>query len=315
MKTPKLLRSFRKSFEALFLCLGFAIIPLLPRRCIVSLSRGLGSLAFACSRKQRRIAFANLDLAFGDGMPQSRKTEILRESFQTSALMILDILWFSVSTVKRIKKYVSFDPLFDDYLSRSPLVVITGHFGNWEIAGMMIALRGWSLLSVAAPLKNSVANVLINRTRRKTGQKVAQQKGAIKAVMRELKNGGRTALLMDQNTLPRKGGEFVTFFGLPVPISKAAATLCARTGSSLVFGYCIADENGQYVTHGLPPVKIAPGGLREEDITQTIAGWLEQTITEHPGKWLWMYRRWRYVPEGADISKYPFYAEHLPSAS
>lgn len=279
------------------------------------LSRGIATLAFACSRVHRRIAFANLDLAFGESMPKSRKSEIVRECLQTSALMFLDIFWFNAFSARRIKKYVSYDPLIDEYLQQSPLVVITGHFGNWEIAGLMAAVQGWPLLSVAAPLKNATANVLINWARRRTGQRIAKQKGAIKAVIRELKNGGLTALLMDQNTLPRKGGKFVTFFGLPVPVSNAAATLCVKTGASMIFGFCIADRKGHYRMEAFPPVRVGPDALREEDVTQSIANWFEQTIIKYPGKWVWTYRRWRYVPDGGDISKYPFYAKHLPPVS
>lgn len=311
MKTPKPLKPVRKAFEALLLCFGFVTIPFLPRRCIVWLSRVAASCAFACSRKQRSIALANVEIAFGNTFSESKKIDIVRESFRTSALMMLDILWFSVFTAKRVEKYVTCDPSVDEALLLSPLVLITGHFGNWEIAGLMTSLRGLSLLSVAAPIRNWGANVLINMARRKTGQSIALQTGAIKSVIRELRRGGRTALLMDQNTLPRKGGGFVDFFGLPVPMSKAAITICTRTGASMVFGYVIADEKGLYTVHSLPPVSVGESGVKEEEVLQMIAGWFEDAVKAHPGKWLWMYRRWRYVPEGADISRFPFYAKRL----
>jgi Kdo2-lipid IVA lauroyltransferase/acyltransferase len=118
------------------------------------------------------------------------------------------------------------------------------------------------------------------------------------------------ALLMDQNILPRDGGAFVDFFGLPVPVSQAVFPLAARTGAPVAFAYCVADEQGRYTVYLSAPVSVADLGATPLAATQRVAAMSEAAIRQHPGCWLWMYRRWKWVPPERGLEGYPFYARH-----
>jgi KDO2-lipid IV(A) lauroyltransferase len=220
----------------------------------------------------------------------------------------MDLFWFGRFTRRRIRTWVKFDPSFDHYLNASPGIAVTGHSGNWEVMGLATALRGVSLTSVATPLPNPFVNGMLNRLRQITGQQIVAREGAVKKLIAHLKAGGSTAMLMDQNTLPRDGGEFVPFFGLPVPISKAASALAKRTGAAIVFTFCLLDSNGNYTLHALPPLNPTPTDPPAYNLTKAVAQIMEEHIRKHPGQWLWMYKRWKYIPEGSPPDKYPFYA-------
>ena len=306
----KFQRKARHIAESLLICLGFSVLPFLPRSGILKLSHWLGNMAFRVCGKLRKIAMANLDVGFGSTLSRKDKEAIAHDSFRTFSLLLLDLFWFSVFVKKRMATYVHFDPSFDSLFNTKPAVVVTGHLGNWEVLGQAVTLRGNSIVSVVTPLANPFADRMLNRFRRLTGQKVATRKGAVRMLIKVLRSGGRTVLLMDQNTLPEDGGEFVNFFGLPVPVSKAAYALSDRTGADIVFVFCLA-EGAQYTAYATSPLKVHKSNGSNKRITQTVAAMMEEAIRKHPGQWLWMYKRWKYIPQEANPEKYHFYARKV----
>jgi lauroyl/myristoyl acyltransferase len=299
------LRRLRQPIESLLVILAARLLPLLPRRATVRLAAALGFLAYVFSRGLRRVALSNLASALGDRTSEAQRRTIAKGSFRTSALVILDLFWFGADPRRRIPRHVHFDASADPYFGLAPLIGVSGHIGNWEILGQVLALRESSLLSVAAPIANPMADRMLTRLRRLTGQRVAPREGATKALLRCLREGGRVGLIMDQNTVPAEGGEFVDFFGLPVPMSRAADALAAKTGAPVMFLWCLPDAEGNYTVFGQAP--IAPG----RGVSQTLAGTMEQVIRARPEAWMWTYKRWKYVPAGESPDGFPFYARSL----
>lgn len=303
-------RAARQVPEVFLFCLCMLFIPFLPRRSAVGLAKFLGRTVFRLSAKLRRIGMANLDVAFGNTITCSEKERILDASFRTFALVVMDLLWFAVFKKRRIRARVKFDPSFANYFDARPVVVATGHVGNWEIMGQAVALRGDPTVTVAAPLDNRVIDRAITRLRESTGQMLVQREGAIRRLLRVLHDGGKIALVIDQNIIPTDGGVFVKLFGLPVSMSPAASMLAAKTGAKVVFCYCVADENGDYAAHAFPVVS----GSDRKKGAQAIADALESVIRKHPEQWLWMYKRWKFIPADLAVDAYPFYARRIPNA-
>ena len=294
---------------------GLVLIPLLPRAAVVGMARVLGDAAFLLLGGLRRVALANLDVAFGETTSQDRKRAIVRQSFRNAALLGLDAFWFAVFCRRRLRRYVHFDSTLDPLFREHPLIVITGHFGNWEAAGLALAAAGAPLVSVAAPLKIAPADAFVNWTRRRTGQAIVFRRGALRALIRTLRSGGRVALLLDQNTSPRKGGIFVPFFGLPAPVSAAPALLAARTGAPVMLAYTLPTGRGHYRVYGSPPVWFDATASSEVEITADIMARLERIIRQRPEHWMWMYKRWKYVVAEHGREGYPYYARHRAAAS
>ena len=126
----------REKLEWLAVRAGFAILPRLPRPWIVALSRGLGRLALMVSPKLRRIAEANLEVVFGTECPTEERNRILRRSYQSFALMLLDTFWFSRDTRERMETWVDLAPDVNGIYEAGPRVCLTLHLGNWEVLGM-----------------------------------------------------------------------------------------------------------------------------------------------------------------------------------
>ena len=304
----------RRRAEVWLTRLGLAIIPRLPRRVILGLSRVLGALAFRFSKRYRRSGLANLDLVFGDTKSREEKCRLLRASLQTMSLTMLDVLWFTRDSAARMERwFVAGRGLESDVNVRQARVGVTGHFGNWEMLGRFWAHRYESLMSVAMPLKNAAVDALMQRARGITGQVIVPREGALKKLVRHLREGGTVGLLLDQNTAPDDGGVFVDFFGVPATVSPVAGILASMTHAEIIFAYALPRPDGTYV--GEMPHRISPEEIARMDrktaaevLTRRINPLYEEAILAHPQHWLWSYKRWRYIPEGAGAGHFPPYA-------
>ena len=307
---------WRAGLELALTKLGMFVIPVLPRRMVLLLARTLAAGAWFVARRERRIGQANLDLAYGATLTQKAKHAILRESFGTFALMLLDVFWFSRRIHERLERWMEWDVSMEPLCQKRATVGITAHLGNWELLGQSVALRGYPLASVVAPLANEKVDALFRRARAASSQNIIPQQGAVRQLLRALRADSKIAILLDQNTLPAEGGIFVPFFGLPVPVSAAGALLGLKTEAMFFFGFCLAQPDGHYrcISTGnfTPPPGDDPAAV--EQITRRIAAELERVVRMYPGQWLWMYKRWKYVAPGTDRARYPFYAKPLPES-
>ncbi len=307
------LRPVRKRVEVALTRLALAVVPRLPRRVVVGLADLMGTVGAAFAPHHRKVGMANLRLAFPDWTDRRRR-KVLRGSFRTAARMVVDLFWFGRDTEARIRTWVHLDPeAYAPLFGPGPTVALTPHLGNWELLGQAVALNGAELVSVAAQLKNPAVEAHFLALRQRTGQRIVPQEGAVRALIRTLRAGGRVALLVDQNTKPRRGGVFVDYFGHPVPVSPAPAWLARKTGAGVFFGHLVPRPDGGY--HGG-----SAGYLTSEEVAafpddaalvRRMVEATEQAVREHPEAWLWTYKRWKIVPPDARAEAFPFYARPL----
>ncbi len=308
-------KKIRQALEAPLTRAGLAVVPRLPRRAVLGLARFLGSAAYACSARSRRLGLANLDLAFGETKTASEKRRILRDSLRNFSLVMLDLLWFSRDSAARMGRWFEAAPNMREAMAlRAARVGVTGHFGNWELIGRFWAMSPGGLTSVAMPLKNPAVDELLQAARELTGQQIVEREGALKKLVRCLRDGGTVGLLLDQNTAPEEGGVFVDFFGKPVAVSPAAGILAPMTGAEILFGYVLPRADGTYlgeIPHVIPAAEIAALDRKgaAQELTQRVTKFYEEAIRARPECWLWSYKRWRHIPEGMPPDGFPYYAK------
>jgi lauroyl/myristoyl acyltransferase len=250
---------------------------------------------------------ANLDLVYGDSKSKKEKERITAGSFSSFILTVLDMIWFSFRSKQRIKKYVINQEAFEP-LSEKGSVIVTGHIGNWELSAKIGAIYCKELVTIAAKSKNKYIDHLISRLRASDKLVMVPKKGALKRLLKALKTDGNIAIAADQNTIPKDGGTYVNFLGLPAPITRAPFLLAKKTNKPIFVGYGIPTDDYKYKMYLSKPYYINEETSEEEVIKQVIDE-LEKPIKEHPEFWLWMYKKWKYIPKSIDEKRYPFYAK------
>ncbi|MCH2208476.1 MAG: lysophospholipid acyltransferase family protein [Lentisphaerales bacterium] len=272
-----------------------------------------GSILFMLP-SQKKLVLANIKTAFPD-MPKSEAMRIGRTSLQGMLLVFCEMMWF-YGDAEKISKYITIPENIRDRIrelnhnGRSTLF-LPMHWGNWEISTFALkqidATRPVTV--IAKKQKNPILDDHVMDGRRKVGFNFVRAKGAAKALLKALRNKESVGLLVDQNTKTHKGGTFGNFFGLPVTISKTAATMAYKFNTNVYVFACRRTENGFEVY-----IKELPKEPKEysnqQELSQGMLDIMEQVVRDYPDQWIWLYERWNYIPKNmSDLKqKYPFYA-------
>ncbi len=193
-----------------------------------------------------------------------------------------------------------------------PTLIVTAHFGNWEMAGYAMGVMGFKTYAIARVLDNLYLNRFVLRLRQGTGQTILDKNRDWPRIEAALAAGGKMATLADQDAGPK--GVFVDFFGRPASTHKAVALMAIEFGALVVVtGVPRVSRAGRAT---LPP----PRGMEEtyyavevEDvidprdyagrtdavkaITARYTAALERLVRRHPEQYFWLHRRWKHQPK------------------
>ena len=177
------------------------------------------------------------------------------------------------------------------------LIFVTGHLGNWELAGSYVAARGVPLDVVARRMSNPVFDRYLTETRSRIGMHVVYDIDAVRRTPRSLREGRGVAFLADQGVLGL-ASTFVPFFGRPAKTPRGPAVFALRLDVPVVFGVALRQPSGKYRLV-FEPVKVEKTGDRDRDIDAIVAGYtatLERWVRRYPEQYFWHHRRWRRQP-------------------
>ena len=304
-------------FESRLIRLALIVIPPMPRAILLRLAAFMGMMAYWFAPRLRRIAHANLDMAFGPTLNRRARAALAKASFCNFARMLLDIAWFTRDSKARVAKWVTVDPSVAEHVPAPGVSIfgVTAHFGNWELLSRAFRQAGYDHVAVAAILANPDVDQFFNSLRANSGVEIIPQQGAVRGILKAIKAGKSVALLLDQNTKPAEGGVWVKLFGMPATMSAAPAVLAGRTGGPVIPLFCEALPNGHYRMYAHPPLHSHGKDASPDEICPAIAECFEKEIRRRPEQWLWMYKRWKLIPEGMSREQFPWYAKSLPGTN
>ncbi len=272
----------------------------LPLRWLQALGDGVGSLLFRLLRPRREIALANLARVFGDRYDRRERERIICFSVRNMAKTMLELLkagWLSEDEFRDFVHVRDEEHLRQAVERGRGVVVITGHFGNWELLAATVGRMGYDLAVIARDANDQDTADIINRARQAAVAEVLPRE-SVRAMLRVLREGKILGILPDQHT--ERGGIWLPFMGHLACTAPGPATLAQRTGSPIVPAFARRTEDDRVDLYFLPPIEVPDTGDRQADIrvaTQMINDELSSEIMAHPEQWIWMHRRWREPPE------------------
>ncbi len=182
--------------------------------------------------------------------------------------------------------------------SGRPLLILTGHFGNWELLSYVIGLLGFRGSVVARRLDNPFLDRFLHRFRRKTGQQFLDKSRDYHRILEVLSGGGALGMLGDQDAGSR--GLFVDFLGRPASTFKSIALLSLEYAAPiLVFGAARVGHPMKYrfyMEDVILPEEYAHVPNAPRVITQRFTAALERLVRRHPEQYFWLHRRWKSQP-------------------
>jgi KDO2-lipid IV(A) lauroyltransferase len=238
------------------------------------------------------------------GLGPSARRAIVKRVFLNLGRLLGEFSQFPKITRQNIEELVEYDG-FENYRRASEagrgVLMLTGHFGAWELCAFAQGVYGYPLSFLVRPLDNPLLDRLISGYRELSGNRTINKNNAVKPVLEILRRGQDVGLLIDVNTLPDQG-VFCDFFGIPACSTTGLAVFALRTDAPVVPGFLIWDERLR--RHRLrfePEIRLIRTGDFKEEVTLNTARFtreIEECARRYPDQWLWVHKRWHTRPAG-----------------
>jgi KDO2-lipid IV(A) lauroyltransferase len=268
-----------------------------------ALARVIATVLYRVDRRHRAVGMENLRLAFGDQYDEAARDAIIRGVYRHFSMMLMEILHIprklNITTWRHHITLLGHQTLVDRMLEGGPMIMVTGHFGNWEMAGFLFGVFGFPPNSVARTLDNPYLDSYLRSFRERTGQTLIPKDGGYDQMLEVLRSGRVLSFLADQDA--GQNGLYVDFFGRPASTHKAIALLAIEHRAPVLVGYARRVGPGFHYEVGCSAL-IEPDELTgtPDDVrllTQLYTTALESAIRRDPDQYLWLHRRWKHQPK------------------
>lgn len=285
---------------AQFCAVLLVVIPLalLPKSVSTAAGGLLGRGFYIVFKRRRNIALSNTKLVYGRNRP-----DLVRACFRSLGLSLAETarIWIGRKDVYGNISISGMHHYFQAKAAGHPVILVTGHTGNWELLNNAVARVGCRFGIVVRPLDNPWLNRMSETIRERYGNVTIPKWGALKGMLKVLKSGGTVAVLMDQGVVPAEG-VITEFLGHPAYTAKMPAILAQKTGATVIAVFMHRSGNGHHVEFHkpLPVVYTDDRACDIEQNMQTFTRSIEDYVRRHPEEWLWIHRRWKRAAEGIE---------------
>lgn len=274
------------------------MIWIVPNQVMYFFMKGLSSLIYSIDKKHRKIARVNLDFAYGDTLSNEKKEKIVKACYLNLVLLLVDFVKNQGISKEALFKKVTFKNtsiLIDALNSGSKVILMTAHYGNWEILPLSIAAKFGPLTGVGRKLDSAVMDHVLSHNRQQFDIEMLDKKGAMRDMITVLKNNRMLGLLVDQNTSENEG-ILVDFFGKPVRHTASASILARRFDALIIPAFITTEDHQHYQITFYEPIITEKTKDKEKDILDSVqkqAKITEDIIRKKPEEWFWLHRRWK----------------------
>lgn len=282
------------------------LLSLLPDFVLRRLGEAGGSLGYLLDRRHVKIGMRNLKIAFPEKSEGARR-RILRASYVNLGRGSAEFIRLGGFFYRRQLRRVSCEHLdyLNDILQRNAdrgLVVLTAHFGNFELLAAAKSVIGRPITLVHHTQRFLPADALLTFVRERAGCEVIRKHSAARAVLKLLRSGRLVGAPFDQNA-KRSEAVWVPFFGEPAATSSGLARVVAISGAAVMPAFMVRQPDLVHhkivIEHEVPVQRSRDAQADIEENTARFTAAVEAMVRRYPEQFLWTHRRYRTRPRGA----------------
>jgi len=229
----------------------------------------------------------------GRTMPEADIRRLCREVAENSARLMVEsfnIRGFLKHAHMAALKGPGKDALLNALKSGRSVVLVSGHFGNYQVIRVLLADLGYPTAAIYRPMNNAYSNTrYIDSMDAIAGPNFPRGLRGTKALLSNLRKNGAIAMLNDQAALE---GAPLTFMGRTALTMTSAAEFALKYDADLFAYYGVRRANGVDFDV-LVDAPLAHSSAHE--MTQALNDSLEKMVERHPGQWFWVHRRWKWT--------------------
>ncbi len=275
------------------------VLSWLPQSWAYAMGEGAGRLACRLDRRHRAVTTENLAAAFPGRYAPAELDRLAETVFENLGRTAVDIARADRLASRADAAAVEVDGLEHLRAARARgkgVLLVTAHFGPWELLPLVAVRRYEPIHVVARPLDNPRLDDLLTAWRERGGNHVIRKREAVQAILHVLRRGETVGILIDQHVNEREG-VVVPFFGRPASTASAPALIALRSGAA-VLPVGITRETGRarYRIRVGAEVPVQRSGDLKADLAENTARFtaaIETMIRERPEQWFWVHRRWK----------------------
>lgn len=302
MDFKKISKSLSRAAGWFGLSLCSLIVKFIPQRSLYGFAKGITALGLFFAKKQRKIAYESLSIAFGSEKSAQELNRIARDSFGYMTKSAVELM-FLMDKPHVLKKRISLanKGYLDAALSKgSGVILVSAHFGNFPLLLARLSLEGYKAAGIMRPMRDERVERIFVKKRLKYNVKTIYSQPrsvCVDTTIKTLRANEIVFIPMDQNF--GTGGVFVDFFGRKAATATGPVILAQRTKAALLPCFIIrqADDTHRIVFE--PELELAEGKTSQETVLiniQRLTGIIEEYIRRYPAEWGWIHRRWKSKP-------------------
>ncbi len=261
-----------------------------------------GRVLFNLLPFRRRVIVENLRRVFGAAVPPAEIDRLAQAHYAHLWKLIAEFVrfrWLSPERKRALVRVDNLDAFVDAFRRGAGVLILTGHFGNWEVA-TVAGIQNYPEVRgrfhfVRRPIKPRWLDALFTRRFNRSGIGVVAKRGSLDRIVSLLERGDVVVFPFDQYAGGTDGID-VEFFGQPAGTFRSLAVIALATGAPVVPAACWREPDGTHVLRFEPPVPPADLEDVNESIRRTTRAYnaaLERLVLRHPEQWWWVHRRWK----------------------
>lgn len=272
----------------------------LPMRILYGLSTLLFLLIYHIIGYRRKVVMENLNLVFPNNSKADNKQISRNFYIHFCDLLVETIKGFTISEKEIQKRFALANAhiLEDYYIRDRSVLLMAGHYGNWEWTGILNKFFPHQGLAVYKPLKNKQFDTLVKKTRGHFGAKIVSNKKIVVTLFRMWKKNIKTLtyILSDQSPKLNDFKYRDTFLGVDVPMFTGTEELAKKLDFAVIYLKVEKIKRGYYRA-SLVPITDSPREFPDFEITRKFFDLLEEQIHDKPEFYLWSHKRWKHRKE------------------
>ncbi len=275
----------------------------LPLEFCYRLAVRIGDIYCLFARSNRRAIKSNLTHIFNGNIDKKKLNFYIRQTFREFSKYLVEFLFFPQLSVENIDRFIKIENA--DYIEEAlkngnGVIILTAHFGNWELGGITMGLKGYPISAVALDHRDSEVNRFFLNQRKSKGENIIRLGFGMRQCFDILRENKILALVGDRDFNHSETGLKVNFCGQETLscIPMGAAKLALKTGAAIVPGFVVRDEKNMCRLTFSPSLKITETGNKEKDIKSIMEDFFnvfKKHILQYPYLWFLFRPLWEEI--------------------